>query len=170
MDAMEYLLSLGHRHIGFISGRAELESSNRRLKGYRDALEKAGIPIDEKLIASGDYTTATGVSGTRQLLTLEKPPTAIFASNDQMAMGVFQVAQELGWKIPDDLSVVGFDNITESKYMGLTTVDQFMSQMGFVATQMLIKLINGMPLEDQIYKMQTQLVVRNSCREIMKPD
>jgi LacI family transcriptional regulator len=170
MDAMEYLLSLGHRRIGFISGRAELESSNRRLKGYRDALEKAGIPIDEKLIARGDYTTATGVSGTRQLLTLEKPPTAIFASNDQMAMGVFQVAQELGWKIPDDLSVVGFDNITESKYMGLTTVDQFMSQMGFVATQMLIKLINGMPLEDQIYKMQTQLVVRNSCREIMKPD
>ncbi len=67
MDAMEYLLGLGHRRIGYISGRAELESSNRRLKGYRDALEKAGIPIDEKLIASGDYTTETGVSGAREL-------------------------------------------------------------------------------------------------------
>ena len=166
MDAMEYLIGLGHKRIGFISGRAELESSNRRLKGYRQALEKAGIPIDEKLIASGDYTTETGISGARQLLALDNPPTAIFASNDQMAMGVFQVAQELGLRIPEDLSVVGFDNITESKYMNLTTVDQFISEMGYVATQMLIKLINGKTLDDQKYKMQTQLVVRNSCQEL----
>jgi len=167
MDAMEYLLGLGHRRIGYISGRAELESSNRRLMGYRDALEKAGIPIDEALIASGDYTTETGVTGTRQLLALEYPPTAIFASNDQMAMGVYQVAEEMGMRIPEDLSVVGFDNITESKYLGLTTVDQFISDMGFVATQMLIKLINGIALDNQTYRMQTQLVIRNSCREVV---
>ena len=72
MDAMDYLLGLGHKRIGFISGRAELESSNRRLMGYREALEKAGIPVDEKLIASGDYTTETGVSGARELLSLEQ--------------------------------------------------------------------------------------------------
>lgn len=166
MDAMEYLIGLGHKRIGYISGRAELESSNRRLKGYHEALKKVGIPIDDQLIASGDYTTATGISGARQLLALENPPTAIFASNDQMAMGVFQVAEEMGIRIPEDLSVVGFDNITESKYMGLTTVDQFIFEMGFVATQMLIKIINGMPLEDQTYKMQTQLVVRTSCRKL----
>lgn len=165
MEAMEYLLSLGHKRIGYISGRVELESSNRRLMGYRASLEKAGIPLDEELIASGDYTTETGVSGAQKLLALEKPPTAIFASNDQMAMGVFQVAEELGMRIPEDLSVVGFDNITESKYMGLTTVDQFISEMGFVATQMLIKLINDATLEDQTYRMQTQLIVRNSCSE-----
>lgn len=165
--AMEYLLSLGHKRIGYISGRAELESASRRLKGYTDALEKAGIPIDEELIASGDYTTETGVSGARQLLGLANPPSAIFASNDQMAMGVFQLAEEMGLRIPDDLSVVGFDNITESKYMGLTTVDQFISEMGYVATQMLIKLINSIPLEDQTYRMQTKLVVRNSCREFI---
>lgn len=167
MDAMEYLLGLGHKRIGFISGRAELESSNRRLKGYRDALGRAGIPIDEQLIASGDYTTSTGVSGARELLALANPPTAIFASNDQMAMGVYQVAEEMRLRIPDDLSVVGFDNITESKYMGLTTVDQFISEMGYVATQMLIKIINGIPLEDQTYRMQTRLVIRNSCREVV---
>ena len=167
LDAMGYLMGLGHKRIGFISGRAELESSNRRLMGYRAALEAAGIPIDENLIASGDYTTETGVSGARQLLALEKPPTAIFASNDQMAMGVFQLAEELGIRIPEDLSVIGFDNITESKYMGLTTVDQFISDMGYVATQMLIKIINGVPLEDQTYKMQTRLVMRNSCREVV---
>jgi LacI family transcriptional regulator len=166
LDAMEYLIGLGHKRIGYISGRAELESSNRRLMGYRELLEKAGIPIDESLIASGDYTTETGVSGARELLALENPPTAIFASNDQMAMGVFQVAEEMGLRIPDDLSVVGFDNITESKYMGLTTVDQFISEMGYVATQMLIKPINGEALDDQTYRMQTQLVVRNSCREV----
>jgi LacI family transcriptional regulator len=163
-DAMNYLLGLGHTRIGFISGRAELESSNRRLMGYRDALKKAGLSIDEKLIASGDYTTETGIKCAQELLSLENPPTAIFASNDQTAMGVYQVAQERGLRIPEDLSVIGFDNIMESRYMGLTTVDQFISEMGFVATQMLIKLINGEPLDSQTYRMQTQLVIRTSCR------
>ncbi len=164
LDAMNYLLGLGHRRIGFIAGRVELESSARRLKGYRDALKKTGIAIDEQLITVGDYTAETGVQCARELLSLSYPPTAIFASNDQTAMGVYQVAQERGLRIPEDLSVVGFDNIVESKYMGLTTVDQFISEMGFVATQMLIKLINGEPLESQTYKMRTQLVIRSSCK------
>jgi LacI family transcriptional regulator len=162
-DAMNYLLELGHRRIGFISGRAELESSNRRLKGYQETLNKAGIPIDEKLIISGDYTTETGVICTRELLSLDLPPTAIFASNDQTAMGVYQVAQERGLQIPEDLSVIGFDNIMESRYMKLTTVDQFIYKMGYVATQMLIKLINSEELDTQTYKMHTQLVIRDSC-------
>jgi LacI family transcriptional regulator len=165
IDAMEYLLGLGHKRIGYISGRAELESASRRLKGYTDALEKAGIPVEDDLIASGDYTTDTGVTGAKKLLSLDTPPSAIFASNDQMAMGVYQVAQEMGLRIPDDLSVIGFDNIPESKYMNLTTVDQFISEMGYVATQMLIKLINGEYFEDQTYKMQTRLVIRSSCRK-----
>ena len=134
--------------------------------GYRDALKQAGIPIDEQLIASGDYTTETGASGARQLLTLEKPPSAIFASNDQMAMGVFQVAEEMGLRIPNDLSVIGFDNITESKYMGLTTVDQFIAEMGYVATKMLTDIINNKHPENQTYKVQTKLVIRNSCMKM----
>jgi len=163
-DATGYLLALGHQRIGFISGRTELESSNRRLKGYRETLEKAGIPIAEELIASGDYTTETGAKCAQALLALDHPPTAIFASNDQAAMGVFQVAQEKGVRIPEDLSVIGFDNIPESRYLGLTTVDQFISEMGFVATQMLIKLINDQPLDEPTYRMKTQLVIRNSCQ------
>jgi len=165
-DVMNYLLGLGHKRIGFISGRAELESSNRRLKGYRDALQKVDILIDEQLIASGDYTTETGAKCARELLSLDNPPTAIFASNDQAAMGVYEVAQARGLRIPEDLSVVGFDNIMESKYMGLTTVDQFISEMGFVATQMLIRLINGETLDSQTYKMQTQLIIRTSCQVV----
>ena len=165
-EAMQYLLDLGHRRIAHISGRAELESSNRRLKGYLDSLEKAGVAIDPDLIVAGDYTTGTGAKAARELLALDCPPTAIFASNDQTAMGVYQVAEEIGLRIPEDLSVIGFDNIMESKYMGLTSIDQFISEMGFVATQMLIKLINDEPLEAQTYRMQTRLVIRNSCQAL----
>ena len=166
LEAVEYLISLGHRRIAHISGRVELESSSRRLRGYREALEKANIPVDEHLIASGEYTTETGIQCARKLLSLEEPPTAIFASNDQMAMGIYQVAQEMGLRIPEDLSVVGFDNIAESQYLGLTTVDQFIAKMGIVAVEMLIKLINGELLEEQTYKMMTQLIVRDSCRAL----
>lgn len=165
-EVVEYLIGLGHRRIGHISGRPELESSIRRLKGYREALEKADIPVDESLIAAGDYTTETGIECARTLLSLARPPTAIFASNDQMAMGVYQVAQERGLRIPEDLSLAGFDNITESKHLGLTTVDQFISDMGAVAVKMLIRMINGETLETPTYKMQTRLVVRNSCQSI----
>ncbi len=164
-DAMEYLLSLGHKRIGFISGRAELESCNRRLSGYSDALKNAGIPITDVLIASGDYTTETGIRCGRELLSMDNPPTAIFASNDQMAMGIYQVAEEMNLRIPEDFSLIGFDNIPESKYLGLTTVDQFILKMGYAATQMLIKIINDIPLDDQTYRMQTKLIVRSSCRE-----
>jgi len=164
VDAMDYLLSLGHKRIAFISGRVGLESSNRRLLGYRDALQNAKIEVDEDLIIPGDYTTDAGIKAARHLFTLKDRPTAIFASNDQSAMGVFQVADEMKVKIPEDVSLIGFDNIPESKFLGLTTVDQFIFEMGYVATQMLIKIIEGIPLEDQTYKMQTRLVVRNSCR------
>lgn len=166
VEAMEYLFSLGHKRIGYISGRIELESSNRRLSGYRDSLEKAGIPIEKELITSGDYTTQTGIAGARQLLSLNNRPTAIFASNDQMAMGVYQVLQEEGIRIPEDISLIGFDNIPESKYLGLTTVDQFISEMGYTATEMLIKIINGVPLQDETHKMQTKLIIRNSCQKV----
>ena len=164
--AMEYILSLGHQRIGFISGRAELQSAARRIKGYHDALEQAGVPVDETLIANGDYTTETAIKCARQLLSLANPPTAIFAANDQSAIGVYAAAKEMGVTIPDDLSVVGFDNIPDAAYLDLTTVDQFISEMGYLATKMLINLINDIPLEARIHKMQTQLIVRGSCRPL----
>ncbi|MBE3120226.1 MAG: LacI family DNA-binding transcriptional regulator, partial [Candidatus Atribacteria bacterium] len=146
LDATNYLLSLGHRRIGFITGRPGIGSARRRLKGYRDALLNAGIDLEDALIAPGDFTTKTGYKCACQLLSLDTPPTAIFAANDQSALGVYQAADELGVRIPDELSVVGFDNITEAKYLGLTTVDQFLADMGYVAIQMLIKLINNEPI------------------------
>jgi LacI family transcriptional regulator len=170
LDAMQYLIGLGHKRIGFIGGRAELESATRRLKGYRDALEQAGLPVDETLISAGDYTTETAVRCTRELLALTPPPTAIFASNDQSALGVYQAARELGLHIPADLSVIGFDNIPEAAYNDMTTIDQFIAEMGYIATKMLIDLINGVQLTEKIHKVQTQLVIRGSCRSLENTD
>ncbi len=167
LDAMNYLLSHGHRRIGFICGRPEIGSAIRRLNGFQDALKNAGIELDDTLIAPGDFSTKTGQKYALQLLSLDNPPTAIFAANDQSAIGVYQAADELGVRIPDELSVVGFDNISEAKYLGLTTIDQFLVDMGYVAIQMLIKLINNEPLEEQIHKMPTKLVERSSCRALV---
>jgi LacI family transcriptional regulator len=166
MAAMEHLISLGHRRIGFIGGRPDLQSAQRRLQGYQDALRQANIPVDQDLIATGDFTTETGRLCARNLLSLSDPPTAIFAANDQSAMGTIEATCEMGLRVPEDLSVIGFDNIPEAAYYdpALTTIDQFIEEMGRVATGKLIDLIQGQPLESDLYKVPTQLVVRDSCR------
>jgi LacI family transcriptional regulator len=167
-EAMDYLLDLGHRRIGFIAGRPELESAQRRLLGYKDALLKRQIEIDETLIAKGDFTSSTAVPAARYLLSLPDRPTAIFAANDQTAISVVTVAEEMGIRIPEDLSVIGFDNVLESKYVGLTTVDQFLSEMGYIAVQMVIDMIDEKPLKSFIRKVDTKLIIRDSCREPKK--
>lgn len=163
LEATRYLIDLGHRRIGFICGRPELASANRRLKGYMDALKEAGITPDETLVAPGDYTTETGYKCALELLKRPDPPTAIFAANDQSALGVLQAAKELGFRVPEDLSVVGFDNIPEAHYQGLTTVDQFISEMGYIAMRMLMRLVESEPLDQPTYRMPTKLVIRQSC-------
>jgi LacI family transcriptional regulator len=174
LAAMDYLTELGHRRIGYIPGRMELVSSNQRLQGYKDGLAAAGIPLDEDLIEIGDYTSDTAAICARKLLTLEDRPTAIFAANDMSAMGVYQVAGELGLRIPEDLSVIGFDNLREASYLNppLTTIDQTVEKMGAMATEMLVKLVNGESLpmnpteEGNLYKIPAQLVIRESCASV----
>lgn len=168
LEVMDYLFKLGHRRIGFISGRDGNVSAQRRFQGYKDALANAGIEFDSSLVVPGDFVQKTAYKSARQLLVLENRPTAIFSANDQSAIGVYQAAEELGLSIPNDLSVVGFDNISEAKYLGLTTVDQFLADMGYAAVQMLIKLIEGESLELEIHKMQTKLVERISCQKLVQ--
>jgi LacI family transcriptional regulator len=165
LAAMTYLTGLGHRRIGHITGRLELVSACDRLQGYKDGLAESGIPLDEDLIQVGDYLTETAEECTRALLSLKDPPTAIFAANDMSAMGVYQAAQAAGVRIPQDLSVVGFDNLRESTFLNppLTTVDQFIAEMGTTATEMVVKLVKGGQLEKNLLKIPTQLVIRNSC-------
>ncbi len=168
LSAMEYLIGLGHRRIAFICGRRDLQCANQRLQGYLDALARANIPANQALIEAGDFSTEAGHRCTQRLLSLREPPTAIFAANDQSAIGAMEAAREAGLRIPEDLSIVGFDNIPEASYVnpGLTTVDQFIDRMGYQATQMLISLIHGKPLETDQYRIATQLVIRDSCQAI----
>jgi LacI family transcriptional regulator len=166
MEAMEYLIKLGHRRIGFISGRNDLKSAERRLRGYQESLAQASISIDPDLVVQGDFTAGTGLKCARQLLSLPEPPTAIFCANDQTALGAYQAAHEAGLSIPADLSIVGFDNIPDAALAtpGLTTVDQSIREMGILATQMLVKLIKGETLENPVVRTSTRLVIRESCR------
>ncbi len=174
LAAMDYLTSLGHRRIGHITGELNLISAIQRLQGYKDGLAAAGIPVDEDLIEIGDYMTETAVICARKLLSLPNRPTAIFAANDYSAMGVYQAARELGLQIPGDLSVIGFDNLHEAAYLDppLTTIDQFIEKMATMATEMLVKLVEGEllptnPAENRnLYMIPTQLVIRNSCRSL----
>jgi LacI family transcriptional regulator len=171
LAAMNYLTGMGHRRIGYIAGEMKLVSANQRLQGYKDGLTAAGISLDEALIEIGDYTTETAVICARKLLSLDNRPTAIFAANDMSAMGVYLAAREFGLQIPEDLSVVGFDNLYEAAYLDppLTTVDQFIEKMGAMATEVLIQLVKGESLpanpaeEGNLYKIPTRLVIRGSC-------
>ena len=165
LDAMNYLLGLGHTRIGFIGGRPELESTRsaaRRAIAMRSS--RLESPSMQALIEAGDYTAGPAAIALRRFMALDDPPTAIFAANDQSAIGVIRAANELGLHIPDDLSVVGFDNIPEAAYLDLTTVDQFVAEMSYIATNMLFSLIDGKTPEEWVVKMPTQLVIRGSCR------
>ena len=168
LAVLEYLIGLGHTRIGFIGGHTYLQSATRRLQGYLDGLREAGIPIDPELIQSGNFRREKGYECALKLLDLPNPPTAIFAANDNSAVGVMEAVRDRGLSIPHDLSLVGFDNMPESAYLNppLTTVDQSIEEMGFVAAEMLINLIEGEALESNLHKIPTKLIIRDSCRAL----
>ncbi len=141
--ATEYLIRLGHQRIGFITGSMDLGCAVDRLEGYRSALRTHHIPELPGLIYEGTFFQPDGYAGASAMLDGIAPPTAIFASNDVMAMGVMDAVRNRGLRIPDDISVVGFDNIPQSAlvYPPLTTVQQPLEQMGRVATQMLLGIL-----------------------------
>ncbi len=168
LDAMAYLIALGHRRIGFIGGRPDLQSAQRRLEGYYDALEYAGIAPDPDLVVTGDFKRATGAACAHRLLSLPERPTAIMAASDETAFGVYDAAAARGISIADDLSVVGFDNTIESSFVNppLTSVDQSIEAMGALAAEIVLKLIQGQPWESLLNKVPTRLIVRQSCRPV----
>jgi LacI family transcriptional regulator len=163
-SATRHLLELGHRRIGFLAGRPDLESARQREQGYRQALGAAGIGVDPDLIRVGDYDLVTSEEPARQLLTLDDRPTAVFAANDLSAMQTLHVARTLGLDVPGDVSVVGFDNIPESALIEppLTTIDQSIQEMGKQAVQLLIDVIEGHTEGPRQITLPTRLVVRQS--------
>jgi len=169
--ATEYLLGLGHRRIGFLAGREDLESARLRERGYREALAAAGVRVDESLVKIGGYDAATATEPARRLLELDQRPTAIFAANDVTALETIAVARSLGLHVPDDLSVVGFDNVPESALADppLTTVEQPIQQMGREAVRLLLELIEDPSQPAASVVLPTRLVVRGSCARAPEP-
>lgn len=164
-DATRYLIGLGHRRIGFITGAMELGCAVDRLAGYQAALSDRDLPADPDLIRTGDFFRPQGFSGAQTLLDLPARPTAIIASNDEMAFGVMEAARVNGLRIPDDISVVGFDDIPHASVVHppLTTVRQPLEDMGRRATQMLLQLIADPQLHIGRVALPTELVTRQSC-------
>ncbi|WP_062437132.1 LacI family DNA-binding transcriptional regulator [Herbidospora daliensis] len=164
LEATRHLLELGHRRIAMITGPEFAFSSRARLDGYRTALDAAGIPADPALIRRGAFQIEDGVEYARELMELAHPPTAIFTANDGMAIGVYRAAHELGLRIPDDLSVVGFDDMATWRWTNppLTTVRQPLAEMGSAATEMLVKLATGEPLPQRRVELGTELMIRGS--------
>ena len=163
-SAVEHLLALGHRRIGFVGGRPDLESARLREAAYRHALEQAGIPVDPELVREGGYQPEGAREATDALLALEPRPTAIFAANDVMALAAMSTVRARGLAIPDDVSIVGFDSVPESALATppLTTVEQPIRQMGVEAVRILTELFADPAREPERVVLPTRLVVRRS--------
>jgi len=167
LAATEHLLGLGHRRVGAIAGPGDYLCSRARTDGYRSALERAGIPLDPALVRYGDFEHEGGFTRGGELLDLSEPPTAIFAGSDQQAFGLYEAARQRGLRVPQDLSVVGFDDLPITRWVSppLTTVRQPLAEMGRTAAQMLGDLIAGVPLRTSRVELSTELIVRESTQE-----
>ncbi len=164
MAATQHLLELGHRRIAHLGANSELIFSQARLHGYRAALEAAGIASRDSYVYHGRNDYQAGVTGGGELLDLAEPPTAIFAATDESAAGVIEAARVRGLRVPEDLSVVGFDDVPITRFLSppLTTVRQPLREMGRVALRTAMKLVAGDRLDSHHVQLATELVVRNS--------
>jgi LacI family transcriptional regulator len=163
-DAMNHLLELGHRRIGAITGPPGWVATEARREGYRAGLAGAGIAFDPALEVASDFERAAGASAAAVLLSLPEPPTAIFAFNDAIAVGVMRAAHERGVRIPEELSVIGFDDIAYATMVGpmLTTVRQPLGDLGRTAVNLLLRLLERPGSQPRQIELSTRLVVRDT--------
>jgi DNA-binding LacI/PurR family transcriptional regulator len=168
-NAINYLCTLGHKRIGFIAGMLDSDVGKNRLIGYKSALISHGIDVDQELIYKGNYFYKSGESGANYLLSLNKPPTAIMCSNDQMAVGVIKSIREKGLSVPDDISVIGFDDIGVASLVHppLTTVAAPIKKIAKRSVNLLISLLNGVDCSYKSVIIPTKFVERDSCAAIM---
>ncbi|GLU48596.1 LacI family DNA-binding transcriptional regulator [Nocardiopsis ansamitocini] len=164
LAATRHLIESGHRRIGFIGGPSNVLCSRARLDGYRAALDTAGLGVDQALIRSGDFHVEGGRDHGRALLLMDDPPTAVFAGNDLQALGLYEAARELGARVPEDLSVVGYDDLPVARWVGppLTTVRQPLTEMAEEATRLALRLSRGETPANLRLDLATSLVVRQS--------
>ena len=164
LAATRHLLELGHRRIAAITGPDEMMSALARLDGYRAAMTSAGIEIEPGWIRYGDFQREAGERHARELLRMPDPPTAIFAGNDLQALGVLQAARALGVAVPDELSVVGYDDVAIAELASprLSTIHQPLREMAEQATGIVLRLLDDVPPEVTRIELATSLVVRDS--------
>jgi LacI family transcriptional regulator len=166
--ATRHLISLGHRRVACITGPSNLTPSADRVAGYREALEQAGIPVDESLILRGDFRARSGYEDAKLLLGRTPGPSAIFVCNDMMAIGAIRAASQLGLRVPEDLSIVGFDNIELAAYTTppLTSVAQPKQEIGQMAVALLIERAKEPTLPPRRNMLPSRLVIRESTGAI----
>ena len=163
--AARHLVDLGHRRIAYLGGRAAAECSQARLAGLRSALEAAGITLPEEYVLSTpDFHYQDGHDATPQLLSLAERPTAIFAASDELARGAIEAARSVGLFVPEDLSIVGFDDTEIARIASppLTTIRQPLQEMGAVALRTVLRLVAGEKIDSNHVELATELVVRAS--------
>ena len=160
----KYLLSLGHRRIAYVRGEVEMG----RFYGYRQALKEYGIPVDNSLTPVCDFTIEGGKKAAKKLVRMEHPPTAIFCVNDPVALGAMKAIREHGFRIPEDISLAGFDNADFAEFLQppLTTVHQSKYELGEEAAKILLQEMNGKLREPKKIEIKPVLVIRDSCRHI----
>jgi len=164
LAATRHLIELGHRRIAVISGPEDMMCSHARIDGYRSAMAAAGLPVREEWVRWGDFHSEGGTRHAAELLSLPEPPTAIFAGSDLQALGVYELARVRGIRIPEELSVVGYDDIPLAEWVSprLTTVHQPLEEMGREAARLVLRLVAEPVSPAPRMDLATRLVVRES--------
>ncbi len=168
--AGQYLVHLGHRNIACIAGPEGLTLSTERITGFRRALKEAGIELPDDAVIHGDFRYAGGEAAMHELLRQNDNLTAVFAANDTMAIGAINVLSRAGLRVPDDVSVIGFDNILQSTAIvpSITTIAQPVAELGQSSVSLLLKRIRQPTVPPSRVLLQTRLVERESCRALVE--
>ncbi|HAJ33275.1 MAG TPA: hypothetical protein DCK79_07855, partial [Candidatus Atribacteria bacterium] len=164
--ATQYLIGLGHKKIGHITGPYNTTAAMDRIKGYKKALQYYGILFNKKYVGEGDFRIKGGYQMMNNYLKLDNPPTAIFTANDLLAVGAIEAIREKGYDVPNDFSIVGFDDIRLASYLSppLTTIRQPMIEMGYLAIIKLLERIENKVSHENIF-IKPELIERKSCRK-----
>ncbi len=169
-QAVDHVHALGHRHVAFITGPLELHSARTRRQSFVDGLRHHGIPLDRKLVREGTHTAEGGEKAMRELIKLSRLPTAVICSNDWTAIGALHAIHAAGVRVPEEVSLVGFDDIPLSSYVtpSLTTVRMSARDVGSTAFQALFSLIGEEHVEGDVYQIPTKLIIRESTAKPRK--
>lgn len=164
-EAVQHLIDLGHKRIAIVQGLPDTYTSVRRLEGYKDALTDNGLPVNEDLIAGGDFRTQTGYLETKILLKLADPPTALFPTSDLLTLGALRAIEEEGLRIPYDISVVAFDDLDFAPFLKcpLTAVRQPREMIGEMAVRLLVEQLEGQDSKARQMMLKPELVIRDSA-------